>query len=207
MNRDVAIRTSFLTLSILVSGCALASESSPRRIEANPDRDANVEVVSNDATTGVGRIHLQRTEATGESSLVAVQRDVPNDASAILIALLEGPTADEQQAGLRSAIPRGTKLLSVRFVSSGTIQADFSSAIFDATGDDLVSALAQIVFTLTDIDGVDQVSVTVDGRLTEWPRGDGTLVARPLTAFDFPGRAVSSQPDYPAIIAPNESVE
>jgi spore germination protein GerM len=70
-----------------------------------------------------------------------------------------------------------------------------------------VSALAQIVLTLTDIDGVEQVAVTVDGRETEWPRGDGTLVSRPLTAFDFPGRAVSSQPDYPTIIAPADNID
>lgn len=207
MNRRIIPRLSVLLLSIALSACAIGSESSPRRIDADPGRNSNNEVASNDATTGIGRIHLQRTDSAGESSLVAVQRDVPVDASAILIALFEGPSAEEQQAGLRSAIPRGTELRSVRFVATGTLRADISAAIFDATGDDLVSAMAQIVLTLSDIDGVEQVAVTVDGRETEWPRGDGTLVSRPLTPFDFPGRAVSSQPDYPTIIAPADNID
>ncbi|MFZ9675039.1 MAG: GerMN domain-containing protein [Ilumatobacteraceae bacterium] len=207
MNRLINPRLSVFILSIALSACAIGSEASPRRIDADPSRNSNYEVASNDATTGIGRIYLQRTDSVGESSLVAVQRDVPVDASAILISLFEGPSADEQQAGLRSAIPRGTELRSVRFVATGTLRADISAAIFDATGDDLVSAMAQIVLTLSDIDGVEQVAVTVDGRETEWPRGDGTLVSRPLTAFDFPGRAVSSQPDYPTIIAPADNID
>ncbi|MEY3617893.1 MAG: hypothetical protein RL726_591, partial [Actinomycetota bacterium] len=92
------------------------------------------------------------------------------------------------------------ELLSTRFIASGTVEIDVTASIFDATGDDLVGAVAQIVLTLTDLEGIDRVSLTVDGNSTEWPRGDGTLTSRALTEFDFPGRAVSSQPDYPAIV-------
>ena len=53
---------------------------------------------------------------------------------------------------------------------------------------------------LAEIDGVERVSLAVDGALVEWPRGDGSLTSEPLTIFDYPGRAVSSQPDYPAIV-------
>jgi hypothetical protein len=40
----------------------------------------------------------------------------------------------------------------------------------------------------------------VNGQVNEWPKGDGSLTSQPLTAFDFPGRAISSQPAFPAII-------
>jgi spore germination protein GerM len=88
----------------------------------------------------------------------------------------------------------------VRFTSSGTVQVDLNSTIFDATGDDLVTAIAQLVLTLCELEGVEQVVLTVDAKSSEWPRGDGTLTSRPLTPFDFPGRAISSQPDYPTVI-------
>ena len=76
-----------------------------------------------------------------------------------------------------------------------------SDSLFDATGDDLVSALAQLVLTLCEINGVQRVVVVVDGVAHDWPRGDGTLTDSPLTDYDYPGRATSSQPDYPGIIS------
>ena len=82
------------------------------------------------------------------------------------------------------------------------MRVDVSAEIFQATGDDLVSAVAQIVLSLAEIDGVERVSLVVDGAVVEWPRGDGSLTSEPLTIYDYPGRAVSSQPDYPAVIEP-----
>lgn len=187
-----------------LTGCALDAESNPREIPEDPARNVAGVDGNEDRDTGVGRVYLQRSDVTGESVLVAVQRDLTLDPNEALRVLLEGPTADEQESGLRTAIPRDTELLSTRFVSSGTVAVDLTSSIFDATGDDLVGAIAQIVLSLTELEGIDRVTVTVDGDVTEWPRGDGTLTARPLTEFDFPGRAVSSQPDYPAIV---ESVD
>jgi spore germination protein GerM len=188
----------------LLAGCALGAESTPRGIAEDPMRESANGSDVDDRTTGVGRVYLQRSDASGTSVLVAVQRDLTLDPNEALRVLFDGPTNDEQRSGLRTAIPRDTELLSTRFVASGIVEVDVTSSIFDATGDDLVGAIAQIVLTLTDLEGIERVAVTVEGEATEWPRGDGTLTSRALTAFDFPGRAVSSQPDYPAIV---ESVD
>lgn len=189
-------------LSVVASlvGCSLDAESTPRPIAEDPLRRVDEGTGSESRTSGFGRVYLQRSDASGGSVLVAVQRDLTLDPNAAMRVLLEGPTDEEQESGLRTAIPRDTELLSTGFVASGTVQVNITSSIFDATGDDLVSAVAQIVLTLVDIEGIDRVSLIVDGDSTEWPRGDGTLTARPLTEFDFPGRALSSQPDYPAIV-------
>ena len=85
-------------------------------------------------------------------------------------------------------------------MANDLVKVDVSSRIFDATGDDLVAAIAQIVLTLAEIDGVERVVIVVEGQPQEWPRGDGSLTADPLTEFDYPGRAASSQPPYPGII-------
>ena len=194
-------RTSALLCVIAAStGCALDAESTPRQIAEDPMRQSSDGSDDEGRTSGIGRVYLQRSDASGTSVLVAVQRDLTLDPNEALRVLFDGPTSDEQRSGLRSAIPRDTELLSTRFIASGTVEIDVTASIFDATGDDLVGAVAQIVLTLTDLEGIDRVSLTVDGDSTEWPRGDGTLTSRALTEFDFPGRAVSSQPDYPAIV-------
>lgn len=182
------------------TGCSLDAESTPRPIAEDPLRVDNDGPGTESRTTGIGRVYLQRSDASGTSVLVAVQRDLSLDPTTAMRVLLEGPTDDEQGSGLRTAIPRDTRIISAGFVASGTVEVNITASIFSATGEDLVGAVAQIVLTLVDIEGIDRVSLVVDGETTEWPRGDGTLTSRPLTEFDFPGRALSSQPDYPAIV-------
>lgn len=185
---------------VVLAGCGLSPDSEPRAI---PDADQKdlVEVVAGSAgAAGTGRVYLERTDETGRSLLSAVPRQSDQDPTSILRSLVSGPTEDEQKTGLRSAIPQGTKVLSARFVASDLVKVDVSSRIFDATGDDLVSAIAQIVLTLAEIDGVERVVIVVDGEPQEWPRGDGSLTDEPLTEFDYPGRAASSQPPYPGIV-------
>lgn len=187
-------------VAILGGGCAVGSESTPRPITGDPITDGNAVSSPAEESSGVGRIFLQIADATDASNLVSVQRDLTLDPAVAVRVLLDGPNDDEQGSGLRSAIPRDTRANSVRFTSSGTVQVDLNSTIFDATGDDLVTAIAQLVLTLCELEGVEQVVLTVDAKSSEWPRGDGTLTSQPLTPFDFPGRAISSQPDYPTVI-------
>jgi hypothetical protein len=111
-------------------------------------------------------------------------------------------TSRIQQLGLLlmgANMPPGImwKTMSNTFIEMTPILAQ---QIFQATGDDLVSSVAQIVLSLCDIPGIQRVIIVVNGQVNEWPKGDGSLTSQPLTAFDFPGRAISSQPAFPAII-------
>jgi len=185
-------------LSIGASSCALGAESTPRTI---PDVDqrtlVDVAAVSSEVS-GVGRIYFERGDTAG--ALTAVARDLEPSPTAVVDALLAGPTEDERARGLRSSLPLGLALNDARYIGNDIVKIDVTAEIFEATGDDLVSAIAQIVLSLGEISGVERVVVVVDGADREWPRGDGTLTAEPLTVFDYPGRAVSSQPDYPGIV-------
>jgi spore germination protein GerM len=193
-------RFSALIALVALAGCGLSPDSSPRAIPDDDQKDLVEVAVGADETTGTGRIYLERTDETGRSLLSAVPREFEPDPVSIMRSLLSGPTEDEQQIGLRSAIPRETRILSARFVASDLVKVDVSSDIFGATGDDLVSAIAQIVLTLAEVDGVERILIVVDGLPQEWPRGDGSLTSEPLTEFDYPGRAASSQPPYPGIV-------
>lgn len=190
-----------VSISLVLASCAYGAEDRARTIPENRQLDLIDQSAAASAGTGVGRIYLQRSDPTGRSSLEAVQRDIGDDPLGVVNALLDGPTSAEQEGGLRTAIPRGTELNSARFISTDTVRIDVGDSLFDATGDDLVSALAQLVLTLCEINGVQRVVVVVDGVAHDWPRGDGTLTDSPLTDYDYPGRATSSQPDYPGIIS------
>lgn len=198
MGRTLVIASTSL---VLLASCAFGAEDRARTIPDGQQVNLVDQAATDVSDTGVGRVYMQRSDPTGRSTLVAVQRDLGDDPLEVASALLDGPTASEQESGLRSSIPQGTKLNSVRFVSTDTVRIDVGDSLFDATGDDLVSALAQIVFTMCEINGVQRVMVVVDGEARDWPRGDGTLTDTPLTEYDYPGRAISSQPAYPGVVS------
>lgn len=186
--------------TMFVAACGLGSESVPRDVPIDEQRDlVNVPVPNVDGA-GDGRIYLEKSDETGRSFLVVVPRRIPLDPASVVRVLLAGPTDDEQRLGLRTAIPPDTEVRSARYLANDLVRLDLSDDIFEATGDDLVSAVAQIVLTLDEIEGIERVVLSVDGTPQQWPRGDGTLSAEPLTAFDYPGRATSSQPAYPGIV-------
>lgn len=184
----------------VMAGCSFGPEGQPRMIPESQQQKLNETTSSNEVGVGFGRIYLQRSESTGGSVLTGVQRNISSDPLDIVQVMLSGPTKAEQDAGLRSAIPASTEVLSARYVAIDLVKVDLTDEIFKATGDDLVSSIAQIVLTLCDISGIERVIIVVNGEVNEWPKGDGSLTSQPLTAFDFPGRAVSSQPAFPAIV-------
>lgn len=118
---------------------------------------------------------------------------------AILNLLLAGPTAQEVTTGLRTGLPSGLRVLDVT-IDQGVARVDVSKEITSTIGADLSYAIAQIVFTLCERSEVRQVSVLVDGQSIDWPRPDGIRIDRPLTPFDFPDLAKTSQPDFPLIL-------
>lgn len=187
----------FVTHSV---GCSFGPENTSQVIPESQQQKLEETTSSDEIGSGLGRVYLQRTESTGGSILTGVQRDLSTDPFDVVQVLLNGPIEAEQDAGLRSAIPASTNLLSARYVASDLVRVDLTSEIFQATGDDLVSSVAQIVLSLCDIPGIQRVIIVVNGQVNEWPKGDGSLTSQPLTAFDFPGRAISSQPAFPAII-------
>lgn len=184
----------------IVAGCSFGPESQSQMIPESQQQNVDEATSSNEVGVGFGRVYLQRSESTGGSVLTGVQRNISSDPLNIVQVLLSGPTKAEQDVGLRSAIPASTEVLSARYIATDLVKVDLTEEIFKATGDDLVSSVAQIVLTLADISGIERVIIVVNGQVNEWPKGDGSLTSQPLTAYDFPGRASSTQPDFPAIV-------
>ena len=139
------------------------------------------------------------------NQLRTVQRDTDNDAQTLLTELISGPNPGEFEAGLRTAIPSTLELHSVR-VDDGVVQVDLSDELLDLSGGDLTRAVAQIVFTASEIPGAESVLIRVDGATQEWPDGSGAQHRGPLTTYDFIGYAESAQPAFPVSPAPTTAV-
>lgn len=92
-----------------------------------------------------------------------VPDDDPSTVEALVETLLEGPTAGESALGFASSIPAGTRLNAVA-VSAGLVTVDLSPE-FEAGGDSqsILQRTAQIVFSLTELDGVEQIAFRIEG--------------------------------------------
>jgi spore germination protein GerM len=122
--------------------------------------------------------------------LAPVHREVPptvETAAAALDALLAGPTDDEAESvpGLSTAIPEGTELLGVSM--DGTVATVDLSAELGAGDDSAATAMgvAQVVFTVTRLEGVTEVIIEQEGEPVAVPTSQGELVDRPVTRDDY----------------------
>jgi hypothetical protein len=198
MRRIVAM--TLITLTAL-AGCSIQPEASPNDL---PSERADVfgDPSTGDEAAGTNRIYLLAPpDVEAPQRLRSAQRDVPPAADSVLESLFAGPNADERDAELDTAIPADIELLDARPVGE-LLTIDLNDVFDELTPDGLRLAVAQIVSTATDIDGVRSVQIRIDGEERAWPLGNGELTDRPLTQYDYPGLVESSQPAFPAIPSP-----
>ena len=174
-----------LLVALLAPGCGIsagAPETLPGGVVAPAVPPSAPEVPA----TGPPRtLRSVRIFLVSGPQLVDVLRSAPAPGlEATLRLLLEGPTAAEIAAGIRSAIAPGTELRSAR-VEAGSAVVDLSRTFVDLGGEEQILAVAQMVLTVTAVPGIDRVRFSLDGEALEVPRPDGTLVPGPLTAGDY----------------------
>ncbi len=94
--------------------------------------------------------------------------------------LIKGPTASEKRRGLVSAVPETLRVRGVS-VNNRVAEIDFNGAIEqNAAGSILIGRLDQIVFTATELSGVDSVLIKVNGRRRQSLGADGLSIGGPL---------------------------
>jgi germination protein M len=130
------------------------------------------------------RVYVVRNE-----EIAAVKRDIagtPEVATGALNELFTGLTPYENDLGHSSEIPVETRLLGITLQDDGTAVVDLSPD-FEAGGGSfsMQMRVAQVVFTLTQFDTVDQVRIQIDGQDVEAIGGEGVMVNEPLTRGDF----------------------
>jgi hypothetical protein len=193
-----------VSIVAFLSSCTVGTDRFVRDVPEEQRLPLLTETAIVEPQGGDGRIYLVASGETGQQrQLRSVQRDVRTTPDSLLpeillLLLLSGPSQSELDTRIVTAIPTGTELLSTRR-SGTTLFIDITDQITELTGEALTLAVAQIVFTASELPGVRAVRLRINGQEQAWPRGDGQSRLGDLRVFDYPGFAESSQPAYPAI--------
>lgn len=202
--RTVIAMLAMLAVMAGLSGCGIDNDAAPREITQGAKPDLAIATDQPPATSsGTDRIYLLAPESPNEARhLRPTQRNVGDSATQRLQSLFSQLTVAENSARLRTAIPDGLLLRSAVLQTSGTLVVDVSDQILELSSSTLIDSVAQIVFTASEVRGVQRVDLVVDGKARQWPAGDGELLTDPLTVYDYPGFIESTQPAFPAIPSP-----
>ena len=193
-----------LAVLLVMSGCSIDDDTAPREIaDAAKPNLANSANQTTGATSGTDRIYLLAPDSQNDvRHLRPATRDVGDSATQRLNSLFGALTVADVGARLRSAVPDGLLLRSAGLQNNGTLVVDVSDQILDLSSNTLIDAVAQIVFTASEVRGVQRVELVVEGKARQWPAGDGELLAEPLTVYDYPGFIESTQSAFPAVPSP-----
>jgi spore germination protein GerM len=117
--------------------------------------------------------------------LESVKRVLPEGGDRLQIAaaeLISGPNAQEQAGGIFSEIPSGTKILKAEIIDK-VAAITFNKKISDASGGSarIQGMIAQIVYTFTEIPGVEKVKIEAEGEESLVLGGEGYVVDQPLS--------------------------
>jgi len=196
-----ALGVALVTLGSVASitACGLRSDDAPRPIakDAIPSvlyqqNPASTTTIPNDSTTQLHALYIVRTQGTSESLVgqpVAIAnptnpRDLPRT---ILERLVSNPPVSAD-ADLVSFIPPTVKVRSANQDRDRDVLDIDISNLNNIESTHLRFAVAQIVFTATELPEIRAVRFKVDGAPSAVPIGDGASsdVDAIITRFDFP---------------------
>ncbi len=191
----VPIRWGALVIALLVgiAGCGLSPNDEPQAIDADDvpadllDPNPPTSTTISDDAMATATVYLIVREGD-TTRLAPVERVVtdPTRPGPRINALLAPTSAEEQQEGLSSSIPADTVLIDTELRENDReLVVNLSGALFDIQGEELAIAFAQLVWTVTELDGVRQVSFEVDGEAYRAPDDEGIEQPGAVTRADY----------------------
>ena len=173
-----------ITLCLFGAACGSSSTSSSTSPAATTVADTSV--VTTDRAPATSDAATSTTPSQRKSVLAyflmneklrVVGRIVEiADPAAAIEALLAGPTSAEAAAGMVTLIPAGTELLSVT-VTGREVRVDLTGVFASGGGSmSVLGRLAQMVFTLTQFEGIDTARFSLDGEPITEITGEGVGV-------------------------------
>ena len=151
----------------------MAQPSRPRSRRRTPTDDPAEQLSSNCSSSR--KASASRSSGPSHTPLIATNA---------IRALIEGPTPTEQDTELSTAIPADTLLLGLT-IDDGLATIDLSREFEVGGGSfNILSRLAQVVYTLTQFDTVDEV-LLLDGEPVTVFSGEGVLLENPVGRDDY----------------------
>jgi len=185
----------------LAAACGVPADSSPQLLDesALPPELADPSTTTTTTEAPASSVNQPVFFFDEEDFLAATPREVPFPVEAleVLQILFLGPTEEESDT-LRSAIPLETELLGIE-QSDDVLTVDLAAgSLEEIEGDLQKSAIAQIVYTATEIDGINGVLIRIDGELRPLPTDEGdSQEDEPVTRSDYSSfdRELSAETD------------
>ena len=176
-------------VTLLVACGVPADETQPREIASDDVQFDLLAPSSTSTSTTVGPGGEQAVEVflLRNEQLAPVPRRVPAGTNArdVIRILLGGTQGNETTRGFGTAIPDGTELLGAS-LEGATLTLDLSEELNAVQGERQMIAIAQMVFTATELAGIDGVRFQIEGEPVEVPKGDGTSTSAPVRQADYP---------------------
>ena len=182
---------------LAMTACGVQPDAAPRDL---PEEERTIAIdvgPSGSNAAGANRIYLV---APGEERLL---RSVPRQAETraeLIEILFAGPNDDELAAQYSSFIPPTTELISAR-TQGQVLTINLRGGIAELSGQNLAQAVAQIVYTASELEGVEAVQLRVDDEGLAWPKASGETTSDPLRIYDYPNLVVTAQPEFPTLPA------
>jgi germination protein M len=154
------------------------------------------------STTQSGQTSTVKVYFTKNEKVCAATRSIAKTqevGGAAMKALLEGPTAEEKQAGMVTNIPEGTTFLGLN-IANGVATVDLSKEYESGGGSlSMFMRLAEVVFTLTQFPTVQGVDFKLDGQPIEVLGGEGIIIDHPMSRADFEDQSPSILVESPTL--------
>lgn len=116
--------------------------------------------------------YLARTQ------VVVSETEIEKKATELINILITGGSGESKVPnGFKSVLPSETKVLSIEY-KDGVLKVNFSSELLDVTEKYEEKVIEALVYTLTSIDGVDNIIIYIDGKV---------LNKLPKTGINLPG--------------------
>lgn len=168
------------TLVALSASCGFPTQDSPVAVD---EGDAPLTTAPGTATTRNEDVIVWFVE---NDRLHQSTRSVaaPVTASSAVAATAAGVSASESAASLRTAIPDPSMVIGAT-ASGGTAIVELAPEFLDIPAGDQVLALAQVVYTLTDLRGVGRVRFQIADEPVAIPLPDGGSTDDSVSREDF----------------------
>lgn len=179
-----------VSLAVVVAACSVEPQSTPQVIDLSArELDVSIGSETEGADGATPTIRTATVYLVDEDDLlVPVAREVRStpeqELTAVVRALVDGPTDDEADSGLRSAVPPATTVLSAS-LDGTTVTVDLSASFASIGGTAELLAVGQLAVTATTFPGARAVRLRLDGTPIDLPLPNGALTDQAVTLRQF----------------------
>jgi len=190
-----------LAAALLLCACGLGAQSDPEPVDLTAGAGGGAGVLPSP-----GGMQLPVYFIAGERLRVTHRRVGSASLQVVLDQLAAGPTSAEAGGGVRTAVlPQVLVAGPAPAGLRGTASVVVGPELRNASGTEQILAIAQVVYTVTELPDVDAVVMTTpEGEVVEAPTDRG-LSREPVTRADY--RSVAPVPEPPPAPAQQTPVQ